>query len=68
MKDQQPPKAREHLTQSEYLEASAQDGVHVPVSLESVASVVIAGQSTFKMTYEYESINGRSVGTPDATR
>ena len=43
-------------------------GVHVPVLLESVASVLVAGRSTFKMTYEYESINGRSVGTPDATR
>jgi hypothetical protein len=43
-------------------------GVHVPVSLESVASVLIAGKSTFKMTYEYESINGKTVGTPDATR
>jgi hypothetical protein len=36
-------------------------GVHVPVSLESVAHVLIAGRSTFRMTYEYESINGEHV-------
>ncbi len=39
-------------------------GVHVPVSLESVAQVLIAGRSTFHMTYEYETINGRRVGDP----
>lgn len=39
-------------------------GVHVPVSLESVAQVLIAGRSTFRMTYEYETINGRRVGDP----
>jgi len=42
------------------------DGVHVPVSLESVAQVLIAGRSTFRMTYEYETINGRRVGAPDS--
>jgi hypothetical protein len=36
-------------------------GVRVPVALESVASVRIAGTSTFTMTYDYESINGRAV-------
>jgi hypothetical protein len=36
-------------------------GVRVPVALESVASVRIAGTSTFTMTYGYESINGRAV-------
>ena len=36
----------------------------MPVSLESIASIRIAGESTFRMTYEYESINGQSVGTP----
>lgn len=40
-------------------------GVRVPVSIESVAQVFIAGRSTFKMTYEYETINGQTVGRPD---
>ena len=39
-------------------------GVRVPTSIESVAHVLIAGRSTFKMTYEYETINGQHVGTP----
>lgn len=39
-------------------------GVRVPVSIESVAHVLIAGRSTFRMTYEYETINGRHVGDP----
>jgi hypothetical protein len=39
-------------------------GVRVPVSIESVAHVLIAGRSTFKMTYEYETINGHHVGDP----
>jgi hypothetical protein len=39
-------------------------GVRVPISIESVAHVLIAGRSTFKMTYEYETINGRRVGQP----
>jgi hypothetical protein len=39
-------------------------GVRMPVGLESVASVMIAGTSTFRMTYEYESINGQRVGNP----
>ena len=34
-------------------------GVRMPVALESSASVRIAGQSTFRMTYEYESVNGQ---------
>jgi len=41
-------------------------GVHVPVALESTAQVLIAGRSTFSMTYEYETINGRRVGHPQA--
>jgi hypothetical protein len=36
-------------------------GVRVPVSIESVAHVLIAGRSTFKMTYEYETINGQHI-------
>lgn len=39
-------------------------GVRVPVSIESVAHVLIAGRSTFKMTYDYETINGQHVGSP----
>jgi hypothetical protein len=39
-------------------------GVRVPISIESVAHVLIAGRSTFKMTYEYETINGQHVGNP----
>jgi hypothetical protein len=41
-------------------------GVRVPVSIESVAHVLIAGRSTFKMTYQYETINGQRVGSPSA--
>ncbi len=40
------------------------NGVHVPVAIESVAQVLIAGRSTFKMTYSYETINGQRVGNP----
>jgi hypothetical protein len=39
-------------------------GVRVPISIESVAHVLIAGRSTFKMTYEYQTINGQPVGDP----
>ena len=39
-------------------------GVRVPVTVESVAHVLIAGRSTFRMTYEYETINGQHVGDP----
>jgi hypothetical protein len=39
-------------------------GVRVPVAFESVANVLVAGRSTFRMTYEYESINGIQVGSP----
>ena len=39
-------------------------GVRVPMSIESVAQVLIAGRSTFKMTYEYQAINGQTVGDP----
>jgi hypothetical protein len=41
-------------------------GVHVPLVLESDAQVFIAGQSSFRMTYEYETINGERVGSPQA--
>ncbi len=39
-------------------------GVRVPISIESVAHVLIAGRSTFSMTYEYETVNGQRVGSP----
>jgi hypothetical protein len=39
-------------------------GVRMPTALESVANVRIAGTSTFRMTYEYESVNGEKFGTP----
>jgi hypothetical protein len=38
-------------------------GVRVPVSIESTAHVLIAGRSTFTMTYRYESINGEKVSS-----
>jgi hypothetical protein len=40
------------------------NGIHMPVSIESVAAVLIAGRSTFKMTYQYETINDQHVGYP----
>jgi hypothetical protein len=43
-------------------------GVRVPVALESTASVLIAGQSSFHMTYEYASINGDYIGDPRPRR
>jgi hypothetical protein len=39
-------------------------GVRVPVAIESEASVLLAGRSTFRMTYEYETVNGTKVGSP----
>jgi hypothetical protein len=39
-------------------------GRHVPVEIESIAQVLIAGLSTFHMTYEYETIDGVRVGNP----
>jgi hypothetical protein len=39
-------------------------GFRMPTALETVANVRIAGISTFKMSYEYESINGQRVGNP----
>jgi hypothetical protein len=39
-------------------------GVRVPVSIESVAHVLIAGLSTFRMTYQYQTINGQHIGDP----
>jgi hypothetical protein len=39
-------------------------GVRVPVALESVASILMAGKATFTMSYEYHSVNGVEV-SPD---
>lgn len=36
-------------------------GIRVPVSMRSTARVLIAGRSSFSMTYEYASINGTPV-------
>jgi hypothetical protein len=41
-------------------------GIRMPIAVESVANVRIAGRSTFRMTYDYESVNGRRVGEPHA--
>jgi hypothetical protein len=41
-------------------------GVRMPIAVESVANVRIAGRSTFRMTYDYESVNGQRVGAPQA--
>ena len=43
------------------------NGIRVPAAIESIAQVLIAGRSTFKMTYEYETINGEPVGSPQPT-
>ena len=40
------------------------NGIHVPVAIESIANVLVAGRSTFKMIYEYETINDGRVGSP----
>lgn len=39
-------------------------GFRMPTSVESTANVRIAGASSFRMSYEYESINGQRVGNP----
>jgi hypothetical protein len=39
-------------------------GFRMPTALESVANIRVAGVSTFRMSYEYETINGRRVGNP----
>jgi hypothetical protein len=39
-------------------------GFRMPVALETTAAVRIAGQSSFRMTYEYESINSQHLGNP----
>jgi hypothetical protein len=39
-------------------------GIRMPTALESVANIRIAGTSTFRMTYEYETVNGETIGVP----
>ena len=39
-------------------------GVRMPVSLQSVARVLVLGKSTFTVTYQYETVNGQHVGSP----
>jgi hypothetical protein len=36
--------------------------VRVPMSMESTADVLVAGNSSFSMTYDYYSVNGENVG------
>ena len=36
-------------------------GVHVPVAMRSTADVLVTGESTFSMTYEYAEINGQPI-------
>ena len=38
-------------------------GVTMPVAMESTANVMIAGRSTFRMTYEYETVNGQRIAS-----
>jgi hypothetical protein len=40
------------------------DGISMPVGVDSIANLLVAGRSTFRMTYEYESIEGRLIGNP----
>ena len=40
------------------------EGFRMPVALETVASILIAGKSTYRVTYDYESVDGHRVGSP----
>ena len=42
-------------------------GMRVPIRLDSVAQVRLAGTSTLSMTWEYETINGERVVTASAS-
>jgi hypothetical protein len=46
---------------------SAIGGSMMPVAVESYADVRIAGMSTFAMTYEYQMVDGRTVGVPTSS-
>jgi hypothetical protein len=39
-------------------------GIRMPVALESVAHILIAGKSTFRVAYDYETVNGQKFGSP----
>jgi hypothetical protein len=39
------------------------DGVRVPIDVQLNADVLLVGDSTFAMTYQYASINGRQIAT-----
>ena len=41
-------------------------GIRMPVALESVAHILIAGKSTFRVSYDYETVNGQRFGSPQA--
>jgi hypothetical protein len=41
-------------------------GVRVPLMTSSIADVLFAGQSTFTMAYEYESINGQPIAASES--
>ena len=40
-------------------------GVRMPVRLQTVANVLVAGRSTFRMSYDYETVNGQRFGNPE---
>ena len=40
-------------------------GVRMPVAVEAVANIRLAGRATFRMTYGYEMVNGRRIGAPE---
>jgi hypothetical protein len=40
-------------------------GVRMPVAVEAVANIRLAGDATFRMTYDYEMVNGHRVGAPE---
>ena len=39
-------------------------GIRMPVDVETVATLLVAGRSTLRMTYQYEQVNGSHVGEP----
>jgi hypothetical protein len=43
-------------------------GVRVPLDVESIAQVRIAGRSVMTMTYQYEMVNGQVVTPSDTQR
>ena len=40
-------------------------GARMPVATEAVANIRLVGRATFRMTYEYQTVNGRQVGMPE---